>query len=94
MVVLHRGNSTVAWAGASSLAHGEVADLRRSCRHRLMERPGCWCSGRAGPPKVADCSATVVKSVRCQGKEAKEGILVVIMFCNRIVALFTNSIIY
>jgi hypothetical protein len=94
MVAPRRGNSTVARAGASSSAHGEVADLRRSRHHRLMERPGRWCGGRAGPPKVADCGATAVKSVRCQGKEAKEGVLAVIIFRNRIVALFTNSIIY
>jgi hypothetical protein len=94
MAAPRRGNSTVAWAGASSLAHGEVADLRRSHHHRLMEHPGHWCGRRAGPPKVADCGATAVKSIQCQGKEAKEGILVVIIFRNRIVALFTNSIIY
>ncbi len=65
------------WAGASFSAHGEVADVRRSRRHRLRERPGRWCGGRAGPLKVADCGATAVKSVRCQGNEAKEGILAV-----------------
>ena len=94
MAAPHRGNSTVARAGDSSLAHGEVADLRRSHHHRLMECPGCWCSGRAGPPKIADCGATTVKSIRSQGKEAKEGIFAVIIFRNHIVALFTNSIIY
>jgi hypothetical protein len=94
MVVPRWGNLTVAWAGASSLAHGKVTDLRRSRRHRLMERPGRWCGRRVGQPKVADCGMTAVKSVQCQGKEAKKGILAVIIFCNRIVALFTNSIIY
>ncbi len=88
------GNLTVVWAGASFSAHGEVADVWRSRRHRLRERPGRWCGRRAGPLKVADCSATAVKSIRCQGNEAKEGILAVIIFRNRIVALFTNSIIY
>ncbi len=88
------GNSTVAWAGASFSAHGEVADVRRSRRHRLRERPGRWYGGRAGPLKVADCGATAVKSVRCQENEAKEGILAVIIFRYRIVALFTNSINY
>jgi hypothetical protein len=88
------GNSTVAWAEASSSVRGEVADVRQSRRHRLGERPGRRCGGGVGPPKIADCGATAVKSVRCQGKEAKEGILAAIIFYNRIVALFTNSIIY
>jgi hypothetical protein len=48
----------------------------------------------AGPPNIADCGTTAVKSVRCQGKEAKEGMFAVIIFHNRIVALFTNSIMY
>jgi hypothetical protein len=79
---------------ASSSARGEVADVRRSRRHRLRERPGRRCGEGAGPLKIADCNATAVLSVRCQGKEAKEGILAVIIFHNRIVALFTDSIIY
>ncbi len=78
----------------SSSARGEVADVQQSCRHRLREHPGQWCGGGVGPPKIADCNATVVKSIRCQGQEAKEGILAIIIFHNRIVALFTNSIIY
>ncbi len=78
-------------AGGSFLAHREVGDVRRSCRHRLRKRPGRWCGKGAGPPKIADCNATAVKSSQCQGKEAKEGILAVIIFHNRIVALFTNS---
>ncbi len=44
--------------------------------------------------KVANCGATAVKSVRCQEKEAKEGIFAVIIFRNCIVASFINSIIY
>ena len=48
----------------------------------------------AGPPNIADCGTTAVKSVRCQGKEAKEEMFAVIIFHNRIVALFTNSIMY
>ena len=84
------GNSTAAWAGASFSAHGEVADVRRSRRHRLRERPGRWCGGRAGPLKVADCGATAVKSVRCQGNEAKEGLLAVIIFRNLIVATLAS----
>jgi hypothetical protein len=94
MAALHRGNLTVARAGASSLVHGEIANLRRSRRHRLVERPGRWYDRRAGPLKVADCGATAVKSVQCQRKEAKKGILAVINFRDRIVALITNSIIY
>ncbi len=76
------------------MASGEVADVRRSCHHRLRERPGRWCGGGAGPPKIADCNATTVMSVQCQGKEAKEGIFTVIIFHNRIVALFTTPVIY
>jgi hypothetical protein len=94
MAAPRQGNSTMARAGASSSAHGEVADVWWSRRHCLRERPGYWCGGGAGPPKIADCGKTAVKSVRCQGKEAKEGILAVLIFRNRIVALFTNSIIY
>jgi hypothetical protein len=71
-----------------------VADVQQSRRHRLGERPGRRCGGGARPPKIADCGATAFKRVQCQGKEAKEGILVVILFHNHIVALFTNSIIY
>jgi hypothetical protein len=71
-----------------------VEDVRQSRRHCLRERPGRRCGRGAGPPKIADCGATAVKSVQCQGKEAKEGILAVIIFHNRMVALFTNSIIY
>ncbi len=41
--------------------------------------------GGAGPPKIAKCGSTAVKSARCQRKEAKEGILAVIIFLNRIV---------
>ncbi len=76
------------------MARGEVADVRQSRHHRLGERPGQQCSWGMGLPKIADCSVTAVKSIRCQGKEVKKGILAVIIFHNRIVALFTNSIIY
>jgi hypothetical protein len=88
MAAPRRGNLTVAQAGTSFLWRREVADVRQSCRHHLRERPGRRCGGGAGPPKIADCDATAVKSVGCQGKEAKEGILAVIIFHNRIVALF------
>jgi hypothetical protein len=46
----------------------------------------------AGLPNIVDCGTTAVKSVRCQGKEAKERMFAVIIFHNCIVALFTNSI--
>ncbi len=44
----HWGNLIVAQAGASSLARGEVTDLRQSRRHRLGERPGRQCGGVRG----------------------------------------------
>ncbi len=61
------------------MVRGEVADMLQYRRHRLREHPGRRCGGGAGPPKIADYRATVVKSVRCQVKEVKEGILAVII---------------
>jgi hypothetical protein len=65
--------------GSFFFGHGEVVDMRRSRHHRLRECPGHWCGMRAGPLKVADCGATAVKSIQCQGNKVKEGVLAVII---------------
>ncbi len=44
----HWGNLIVVQVGASSLARGEVADLRQSHCHHLGECPGQQCGGVRG----------------------------------------------
>ncbi len=86
---LDRGAGRSFFFGArGGRGHAAVPPLPSQGAPRATVRRG------EGPPKIANCGATTVKSVRCQGKEPKEGILAVIIFHNCIVALFTNSIIY
>jgi hypothetical protein len=91
---LRRAEETRPWCGWELLLWR--AGRLRTCGGLAATASGSaqgdGAGGGAGPPNIADCNATAVTSVRCQGKEVKEGILAVIIFHNRIVALFTTSI--